>query len=425
MQQNPRMSIAERSTSGVWGSRTTFVLALTASALGLGNLWRFPYLLGEHGGAPFLLVYIACLFLVAVPLLIAEIIIGSHGRANPVSALLYASKRGEIHRGWVVVGWLAGITAGLILAYYSVVAGWSLAYIEKMFSGVFADASAQEVGQQFHALLASPLELLQWQSLFIVLVFTASALGIYQGLGLLFWLATPLVMVCLGVLIQYGLEHGDMVRTGQFLFSFSAYDFTAEAVLVAMGQAFYTLGIGVGVGVAFGSYAPDKLPIGRTVIAVAVLDTLFALAAGLAIYPIVFATNMELSMGPGLLFVGLPYAFGNMVQGELFGAIFFLLVLVIAVGSAVALAEPIVAYLVERRRLRRPLAALLCGAVIWVLSLGCALSFNVWQDVHWYGDYTFFELLDALTVLVLLPLVCLLTALLVGFAYPPSVLRVQ
>jgi NSS family neurotransmitter:Na+ symporter len=425
MPQNPCMSIAQRSGTGVWHSRTTFLLALTASAIGLGNLWRFPYLLGEQGGAPFLLIYLLCLFLVAVPVLIAEIVIGSHGRSNPVTALLYASSRSEISRAWVVVGWLASVTAALVLAYYCVVAGWSLAYIEKMASGVFADASAVEVGQQFEALLGSPRTLVVWQTLFVLLVFTISALGIIRGLGLLFWLAVPLLMVSLGVLINYGLQHGDMVRTGQFLFSFNRYDFTVESVLIAMGHALYTLGIGLGVGMVFGAYAPNKLPIGRTVVAVALIDTMVSLAAGLAIFPIIFASNMQPTMGPGLLFVGLPYAFGNMVQGELFGSLFFVLVAVVSLGSAVALAEPMVAYVEQRMRLGRKLSALVCAGTISILSMGCALSFNIWQDMHWYADYTLFELLDRLTVLVLLPLVALLTSLLVGYGFRREVLLVE
>jgi len=419
------MSIAVRSTTGVWGSRTTFVLALTASAVGLGNLWRFSYLLGEHGGAAFLLTYLACLFLVAVPVLIAEVVIGSHGRANPAGALLYTAQRSELNRAWVVVAWIAGIAAALVLAYYCVVAGWSLAYVQKLQSGVFADASASEVGREFQALLADPTQLVQWQTLFIVMTFIASGLGIYRGLGLLFWIAVPLLMVGLGVLIEFALMFGDMERTGQFLFSISEYDFTAQSVLLALGQAFYTLSIGVGVGMSFGAYAPEKIPIGRTVIAVAVFDTMIALAAGLAIFPIIFANNLTPGMGPGLMFVGLPYAFGNMVQGELFGAVFFILVSVVALSSAVALAEPAVSYLVERMHIRRPLAALALGLTTWLLALCCALSFNQWQDVHFVADLTLFELLDVLTVGIMLPLVALLTALLVGYAMHREILRVE
>ena len=419
------MNIAVRATSGIWASRTTFLLALAASAIGLGNIWRFSYLTAEHGGGAFLLVYLGCLFLVAVPLLIAEIVIGSQGRANPVSALSHAARRSGLSTTWAILGWLAGLTAILILAYYCVVAGWGLAYAQKMFTGVFADASAAEVGAEFQALLADPQQLVQWQTLFIIATFALSALGIYRGLGLFFWVAGPLLLVALAVLMRFGLEQGDMARAGEFLFSVNPQDFTPEAVLVAMGQAFYTLGIGVGVGMAFGAYAPDKLPIGRTVVAVAMIDTMLAIAAGLAVFPLVFANNMQPAVGPGLVFVGLPYAFGNMVQGELYGSLFFLLVAVVALGSTVALSEPVVSYLAERLRLRRPLAALAAGFGTWMLALACALSFNMWQDAHFYRDYTLFELLDRLTTQVLIPLVALLTALLVGYAMRREVLRVE
>jgi len=425
MQQNQRMSIAVRSSSGVWGSRTTFVLALTASAIGLGNLWRFSYLLGEQGGAPFLIAYLLCLFFVAVPVLVAEVLIGSHGRSNPVSALLYTSARSDITRAWLVIAWIASIASAIILAYYSVVAGWGLAYIGKMQSGVFSDASAAEVGRVFTTMLADPQQLLQSQTVFIVLTFTISALGIFRGLAVLFWFSIPLFLVALGVLVEYSLLNGDVTQAGEFLFSVNTYDFTAESVLLAMGQAFYTLSIGVGIGMAFGAYAPDKIPLGRTVLAVALFDTMVALAAGLVIFPIIFAANVEPAMGPGLMFVGLPYAFGNMVEGELFGAIFFITITVVALSSAVALAEPVMSYLVERMRLRRPVAALLFGTVTWFVALGCALSFNEWQDVYWYQQMTLFQLLERVSTVILLPTAALLTALLVGYCIRREILRVE
>ena len=425
MQQNPDMSIALRAKYGVWGSRTTFVLALTASAIGLGNLWRFPYLMGENGGALFLVVYLATLFLVAVPIMIAEVVIGSHGRANPVSSLLHASRHSGISSAWSVVGWIMSITAFLILAYYSVVAGWGLAYVQKMDSGIFGDASAAMVGQYFNDFLADPQALVYWQSVFIILTFGISGLGIQRGLAVLFWFAIPMLLVVLGVLIVFSVQYGDLEQAGEFLFSSVSFDFTARSVLIAMGHAFFTLSVGVGVGIAFGAYAPDKLPIGRTVIAVAVLDSFVAIAAGLAIFPIVFAANVEPDMGPGLMFVSLPYAFGNMPQGETYGLLFFVLVSVIALGSAVALAETPMTYLVQRMRLRRPVAALLLGAAVWLLALGCALSFNQWSDVYFHDNLTLFQLLDRVTVEFLMPIGALLTTLLVGYALNREVLRVE
>jgi NSS family neurotransmitter:Na+ symporter len=155
----------------------------------------------------------------------------------------------------------------------------------------------------------------------------------------LFWFAIPVLLVLLGVLIIFSLQYGDLEKAGEFLFSSVSFDFTVHSVLIAMGHAFFTLSVGVGVGIAFGAYAPDKLPIGRTVLAVALLDSFIAIAAGLAIFPIVFAANLEPSMGPGLMFVSLPYAFGNMPEGETYGLLFFVMVATVALGSAVALAE--------------------------------------------------------------------------------------
>jgi NSS family neurotransmitter:Na+ symporter len=419
------MSIAVRSATGVWGSRTTFVFALTASAIGLGNLWRFSYLLGEQGGAPFLLAYLVCLFLVAAPVLIAEVLLGSHGRGNPVSALVYAARRSEINRGWVVIAWLAGIASVLVLAYLSVVAGWGLAYIEKLQAGVFADASAADAGREFSELLSGPRTMVQWQTIFILLVFGVSGLGIYRGLGVLFWLVGPVLLVTLGALIEFGLTEGDMEMAGNFLFSVNLYDFDATSILIAMGQAFYTLGIGLGVGMAFGAYAPDKIPLGRVVIAVALFDIMIAIAAGLAIFPLVFATNLEPTMGPGLVFVGLPYAFGNMPEGEWLGALFFLMTSVVALGSAVALAEPAMAWMSERMRIARPAAAMLLGGAVWILALGASLSFNMWQDVYVIGELNLFRFLEVLTTCVLLPLAALLTALLVGYRVRRDILRVE
>jgi len=417
------MSIAVRSASGVWGSRTTFFFALTASAIGLGNLWRFSTLLGEQGGAAFFITYIVCLLLVAAPLLIAEVLLGSHGRANPVSSLLYTVRRSGLSPAWVGLGWLAALTGFLVLGYHCVVAGWSLAYIDLLQSGVFADASAADAGREFAGLLADPRRMVQWQSLFIILVFSVSALGVYRGLTPLFWLLGPLLLVALAMLIGFAMEYGNLQRAGTFLFSVNLYDFSIGSVTLALGHAFYTLGVGAGVGMTFGAYAPEKIPIGRAVLAVALIDLVVAFAAGVAIYPLVFASNLEPAMGPSLFYVGLPFAFGNMLQGEWLGTIFFLTVSIISLASAVALAEPAMAYLVERMRLARPLSALLLGLATWMLAMVCALSLNVWQGQN--GETSFFTLLESLTTVVLLPGVALLTAVLVGYRLRPEILRVE
>ena len=398
---------------------------MSASAVGLGNLWRFSYLSGEYGGAPFVVTYVLCLFLIAVPVMVAEVVVGSHGRASPVAAIRWASDRSLLSRNWMLVGVLACVTGLLILSYYIVVAGWGLAYARDMQSGLFASASAVVVGEHFGRLLADPLRQIYWQSLFLLLTVAIVGLGVRRGLGLLVWLAVPTLVAMLAVLIKFGFDNGDMVATRDFLFSVKLMDFTPEAALVALGHAFFTLGVGVGTGISYGAYAPQRIPIGRSVMAVAVFDTMIALLAGLAIFPIVFANNMEPAMGPGLLFVSLPYAFGNIMHGELFGTIFFLMVALAALGSAVALMEPVVGAIMQQWRIRRFTSVLLVGTVVWLAGMAVTVSFSSGAEVEWFGNRNLFAFLDALTADLLLPLVSLLTALLVGWRLRPEILRLE
>jgi hypothetical protein len=297
------VSVALRGELGGWRSRTTFVLALSASAVGLGNLWRFSYLVGENGGGLFVLAYLFCLFFVAMPVMVAEVIIGSHGRGSPVEALRWAADRSLLSRGWMLLGVLACVTGLLILSYYVVVAGWALAYAWYSHAGWFAAASAPVVAEHFRLLLDDVLLMIYWQTLFLLPAVGVVALGIRRGLGLLVWLTVPCLFALLAALVQFGFDAGDIPATQEFLFSIKPIDFSWNSMLAALGQALFTLGVGVGTGISYGAYAPSRLPIGRSVMAVGVFDTAIALMAGLAIFPIVFANNMEPSMGPGLMFV--------------------------------------------------------------------------------------------------------------------------
>lgn len=419
------MSLVRTSPLGQWQARTTFILALSASAVGLGNLWRFSYLVGEYGGGPFVITYLLCLLLVAVPVMIAEVVIGSHGRGSPVAALRLAADRSMLSRNWGWLGVLACFTGLLLLAYFVVVAGWSLAYASQMQAGVFSSASVSLVGEQFQRLLANPLEMVYWQSLFLLVVVLIAGFGVRRGLGFVVWLIVPVLVVLLGVLVQYAFDVGDMEATRDFLFTVKRIDFTAESVLVALGHALFTLGVGVGTGISYGAYAPARIPIGRSVLAVALFDTMIAMLVGVAIFPLVFANNIEPSMGPGLMFVSLPYAFGHMIQGEMFGTLFFLLVVVAALGSAVAIFEPVVGALMQGLKLGRLTAAVLAGALVWGGSMAVAYSLGSTDDSAWYGNGYLFSLLDQLTADLLLPLVSLLIALLVGWRLRPEILRLE
>lgn len=417
------MSQAQRGELGGWQSRTTFVLALSASAVGLGNLWRFSYLAGENGGGLFVLAYILCLFLVAVPVMVAEVVIGSHGRGSPVVAIRWAADRSLLSRAWMLLGWLACLTGLLILSYYVVVAGWAAAYAWYMQSGLFAAASVPVVAAQFDILLADPLQMIYWQSLFLLLAMAILIPGIQRGLGLLVWLAVPGLLTLLAVLVKFGFDQGDIPATKDFLFTVKPVDFSPHSVLVALGHALYTLGVGVGVGISYGAYAPDRIPVGRSVIAVAVFDTAIALLAGLAIFPIVFANNVAPSMGPGLMFISLPYAFGNIMLGELFGFLFFALVVVAALGSVVAMMEALIGVLIQRLRIRRLTAVLLVGLVLWLMSLAVAQSFTPEGLAPSLANGRLFRLLDTVTASWMLPTVALFTAIFVGWRLRREILR--
>lgn len=417
------MNGAPRGEPGGWRARSTFVLALSASAIGLGNLWRFSYLVGEHGGGAFVVTYLLCLFLVAVPVMVAEVVLGSQGRGSPLAAIRRASDRSLLSRCWMLVGLLACFTGILILSYYTVVAGWALAYAHDMQAGTFSAASAVAVAQHFAGFLESPLRLVGSQSLFLLLVMLFVTLGVRLGLGLLVWLLVPALVTVLALLIAFGFDNGDIPATREFLFTVRLVDFSPQGALVALGQAFYTLSVGVGTGISYGAYAPRRTPIGRSVIAVAVFDTVIALLAGLAVFPVIFANNLEPSMGPGLVFFSVPFAFGNIAHGDFFGALFFLLLVLAALGSAVAIMEPAVGSLIQMTRMRRPVAVLLVGAVIWLLGLAVAFSLAGDGAGDWFGTGSLLGLLDMMTADCMLPLVALLTALLVGWRMHPVLLR--
>ncbi len=417
------MSIAVFNASDRWSLRTTFVLALSASALGMGNLWRFSYLTGEHGGGSFVISYMLCLFLIAVPVMIAEAALGRYGGPSSVAALVLASERAELSQGWRLIGVLACLTGILILAFYIVVAGWSLAYAGFVYQGAFAAAPAAEVGIHFQQYLTDMPAQIYWQSLFLLAAAGTVILGVQRGLGILVWVAVPLMLIMLAFLLKFGLDHGDMGATRDYLFSAKLADFTLPSALVALGHAFFTLGVGVGIGITYGAYAPEQTPIGPSIVAVAVFDTLIAMVAGMAIYSVVFANNMDPTAGPSLLFISLPYAFGNLDQGDLAGLVFFSLLGLAALGSAVAILEPIVATVKRQFLVERFTATVVVGATVWLLSLAVVDSFQPAIGTIWFGEPNLLTLLDGVTANLLLPLVALLIALFMGWGLRSEILR--
>lgn len=408
----------------IWGHRGTFVLAATGSAVGLGNIWKFPYITGENGGGAFVLMYLVFIALIGIPIMIAEVLLGRRGRANPISAVAQVSDETGAPRTWSGIGWCAVLAGFLILSYYSVIAGWTLEYVTSALQGEFAGLDGASSTLAFESLLADKNRLIGWQTLFIGLTVLVVAFGVTKGLETAVRLLMPLLFALLLVLLGYAVVAGDFAAGAEFLFGFNFRDLSWKAASIALGHAFFTLSLAMGAIMAYGSYMPGKSSIGTMVLTVAVLDTLVALIAGLAIFPIVFATpGISPSEGAGLMFVSLPVAFGTMPMGVVFGALFFLLITLAAWSSTISLLEPAVAYITEKFGLKRLSANFLIAGSAWFVGLGTVLSFNDWESVTLIGKFNFFGLVDFVTTNLMLPLGGLLMAIFVGWVVRRDILR--
>ena len=409
------MALQIKGMHGAWASRWTFIMAATGSAVGLGNMWKFPYVAGSNGGGAFVLVYLGCILLIGVPVMMAEVLIGRQGRQSPINSMRDAVNESGADSRWRHVGWV-GVAAGmLILSFYAVIAGWALAYIFEAASGELTGINGDKAGDLFGALLADPGRLIFWQSIFMLLCVGVVVGGVKKGLGVAVEILMPLLFIMLLLLLGFSYLQGDFAAAWNFLFNFNLELLTWRGVLEAMGQAFFTLSIGMGAIMAYGAYMPQKANIGKTVLIVAFFDSLVAIVSGLIIFSIVFATQgIEPSAGPGLMFISLPVAFGGMPGGLLIGSAFFVLVSIAAWSSAISLLEPCVAWLIEAKNMGRVQANLLLAGFAWLLGLGSVLSFNIWSDIKMAG-FTFFDFLDFLTANIMLPLSGLLIALFVGY----------
>ena len=419
------MAISTQPTDGRWSSRWLFVLAAAGSAVGLGNIWKFPYIAGENGGGAFVLIYLVCVAFVGAPIMISEVMLGRKGRASPINTMGTLAKQASASGRWGFVGWMGVLAGVLILSYYAVIAGWALNYVWLTASGTFDAASAQVATSTFDQLQQDPLQMVAWHSLFIFITIWIVARGVSRGLETAIRWFMPLLFVLLLVLLGYSASSGGFAQGWAFMFDFNWDVVGPETWLIAMGQAFFTLSLGMGTMMAYGAYVPDDSHIGSTVLTIVVLDTFVAVAAGLAIFPLVFVNGLEVGQGPGLMFVTLPLAFGQLPLGALFGTVFFVLVSFAAITSAISLTEPAIAYLVEEYNAKRSRVAVSLGVFCWLLGLGTVFSFNIWADVKPLFGLNFFEIVDQLSQNIMLPLGGLLIALFAVWVLPQNIVREQ
>ena len=408
------MAINRTSSHGEWSSRTAFILAATGSAVGLGNIWKFPYITGENGGGAFVLIYILCVLFIGIPIMLAEVYLGKRGRLNPIASIRYIAKKESRSKHWQIIGFI-GILAGiLILSYYSVVAGWTMAYATRTAFGVINNIDAIGAAAMFSDFISDPERLLAWHTIFCIITAIVVSKGVKSGLEGAVVRLMPALLVLLLALVIFSAIEGDFSNGIKFMLYPDFSKVGWNTVLIAMGQAFFSLSLGMGALMVYGSYLSSDISIPQTCVIVALLDTLVALLAGLAIFPIVISSGLEMSQGPGLIFQTLTVAFGAMPGGQLFGTLFFILLIFAAWTSSISLIEPMIIWLIEKYNMTRIRAATMAAGTAWLLGIGTIISFNIGSEIKLF-NMTIFESLDYLTSNILLPLGGILITIFVGW----------
>jgi NSS family neurotransmitter:Na+ symporter len=404
-----------------WSSNFAFYLSVAGAAVGLGTLWRFPFLAGQHGGGLFVLVFIAACLLIAIPLLVSEFMIGRRGGPNvPAAAGRIAATSGRSPM-WAAIGTLGTLAIFLIMTYYSVIGGWVFAYVEAYATGVASSLDQAGLAARFNALLADPWRLMFWHAAFMAATFVISAAGLRRGIEIGNKIMMPALFGILLALAIYALDQGDAPRALAFLTRVDLSQLSGELVLAAVGQAFFATGVGMAIMIAYGSHvAPGtSLPHSAAIVTLSIM--LASILSSLLIFPLVFGSGVDPAQGPQLAFIVMPSIFIGMPASALIGTLFFALLGFAALSSSIAGLEPAGAWLMERLGLKRGTAIALVAAAAWVLGLATVLSFNFWSDLHPFAAIerfrtsTVFDLIDYFASNILLPVGALLTSLFVGW----------
>ena len=400
-----------------WSSKTSFILAAAGSAVGLGNIWKFPYIAGENGGAAFLFIYLICIMLIGLPILNIEILLGRTTKKNPVGAFVALSDS----KFWKYVGIVGVFASFTILSFYSVVGGWSLAYTYEALIGTFntsAFDNPSSAGEFFDLKNSNALWVLGYHTLFLSMVVIILLSGVRAGLEKASKFLMPILIFILLILVVQGLILPDANKGVSFLFQPDWSKINGQTILLALGHAFFTLSLGMGAMMTYGSYLSDNDDVVNASYLVAFLDTVIAVFAGLAIFTVVFSSGYDPTAGPGLVFHVLPPLLSDLVGGYVFALLFFLLLSIAAVTSGISILEVSVAYLVDEQKFSRKKAVLIMASLVYLAAIPCALSFNLLADstIDFQGKpFTFFDIADYLASNVLLPLGGLFLAIFAGY----------
>ena len=402
-----------------WSGRTGFVLATIGAAVGLGSIWKFPYEVGANGGGAFLLLYVAGLALIVFPLMLVEFAIGRRGRADAAYAIIAVAAAAGASRRWGLCGLLGVAAAFIILSYYSVIGGWAIAYaVDTALQGL-GGADVRAVQARFDALLAAPPTMTAYHLVFMAAVAFIVAGGVSKGIEAACKILMPILSCLIVVLGLFSMTRGDLAATWRFLFSIDPAHMSLRVALDAVGLGFFSIGVGFSLMITYAAYAGAEVDVREVAVVTILGDTAVSMAAGFAVFPVVFAEGLDPAAGAGLMFVTLPLAFAKIPGGTIAAVGFFVLLVVAAVASGLSMMEMPVAMLTRRGWSRRR-ATVTAAAAAWLCGLPTVLSFNYWATWHplaavpLFAEATVFDLLDHLTSNMMLPLGGISLALFAG-----------
>ncbi|MBT8080548.1 MAG: sodium-dependent transporter [Gammaproteobacteria bacterium] len=410
-----------------WSSRWGFMFAAIGFSVGLGNIWRFPFVTGENGGAAFLIIYVLCAFAIGLPLIITELTIGRRGRGSPTGSLVAVARESETSTRWGAVGTLAIFCVFIILSYYTVLSGWTFDYFFRAGAGAFEGITAAESSAMFAGLMNNPVRLVIWNTVVYAIVAFVISHGVQAGIERAVKLLIPALFVALVVMVIYGIFAGDIGGAMKFLLEPDWSKVSFDMVKYALGQAFFSIGIGMAALYTFGSYLPSEFSIPRSSAIIIVADTGVALLAGFAIFPLVFKYGLEPSGGEGLIFQTLPLAFGQMAGGQFFGAVFFVLLIAAALSSCIGCAEAVVSWVDEKWHIERRKGALITAGAGWlvgfatIMSLGNMSGFYPLDFIPEFRGMNMYAALDHLAANILLLVGAILSAIFFGWFVPRTI----
>jgi NSS family neurotransmitter:Na+ symporter len=407
------MKTESNNQRGFWGSRLGFILAASGSAVGLGNIWKFPYIVGQNGGGAFVLIYLVCIFVIGTPIMLAEFTLGRKTNLNPVGAF------DQLKPGspWTGIGYMGVLAGFFILSFYGVVGGWTYAYVVKSFTGsVLGFASPKEAGTFFASFTGNTWEVLFYHALFMATCIAIVLKGVHGGIEKACDILMPTLVIILLLLMLRSLTLDGAMEGVAFYLTPDFSKISANVVLIALGQAFFSLSLGMGCMITYGSYLSEKENLTSSTVYVVMFDTLIALLVGMVIFPAVFSMGLEPTEGPGLVFSVLPTVFATMPLGHGVAVIFFVLLAIAAITSGISLLEVVVAYFIDQRGWHRKKAVLVVGSAIFAFGVPSGLSFGVMADVKLFG-MNFFDHVDNIASNYFLPLGGMLTAIFVGWVW--------